>query len=420
MPDRKTIVGRVSVAALLGVSVFHFAASVHRAGATGVVDFPIFLDRAREFRESGVLYPDAWDRSAWEPAAAVYKFPPTFAVLLLPFAVEGGEARAIAVHRAVQVVLYALSVTLLLAVLAPRPRRTFVVLGLILALNFEPFFETLWRLQLETPLLALLAIGLAGLSRGHARPLGAALAAATMLKIYPVFLATFLAVRARWHALLTFGFAAALIGVSSWIVIGSAETRAYWLGVFPALLRELPTASSENLAPARYLVTLGGLGPDVAKRVAQVAAAIVLLVSLHVVRRRLGSAPPSPRDLAAFAWLLPAMLLALPNAWVNYQLLLLPSLLVLLAHALGPGRDARWVGLALVVASVPLLFYQPCAPPDVPWPCAQTPPFLGIVELPRALHDALVAARGLSTLVLWVALVPIVWPSGRPAPREAS
>jgi glycosyl transferase family 87 len=409
MPDRKAFAARAGAALLLALSALHFVAAFQRAGARGVVDLPIFLERARQFRETGVLYPDAADARTWEPGAAVYKFPPTFALLLLPLAVPGGEARAIAIHRVAQAGLYLAAVALLLRALAPRSRaRTFVVLGLGLALNFEPFFETLWRLQLETPILALLALGLVPLVRGQDAPLGAAIGAAAMLKVYPAFLAAYLVVRARWRALGVLVGTAALIGVASLVVIGAAENRAFWLDVLPALLRELPVAMSENMSPARYLLALGGLDPAVAKRIGQLLAFAALGGAAYVVRRALSGSAPAARDGVALALFVVTMLLAMPNGWANYQLLLLPALLALLAYVLDEGREAAWSGAALACAYVPLLFYHPCAPPDVGWPCAETPPFLGLIELPRALHDALVAARGASAPILWAALVALL------------
>ncbi len=416
MPDRAAIAAGAGAVLLLAASALHFVLAVERSGATGVVDFPIFLERTRQFRETGVLYPDAADPKSWEPAAAVYKFPPTFAMLLLPVAVAGGEAWAIVGHRALQVVLYLAAVALLLRALAPRARRTaFVAFGLVLALNFEPFFETLWRLQLETPILAFLALGWLALVRGRDRPLGAAIAASAMLKLYPAFLGAYLVARARWRALAVCVLTVVLIGTAAWIVIGGQENRAFWLDVLPTLLAELPSATTENVSPARYLVSLAGVDPWWAKRIGQLVALAVLGVSIGAVRRRLGRAEPGPSDGAALAVFLPAMLLALPNGWVNYQLLLLPALLALLAYVVDAGRDAAWPGAALACAYVPLLFYQPCAPPDVGWPCAATPPFLGVGELPRTLHDAFVATRGVSTWILWAALLGVIL---APGPRD--
>jgi len=403
---------------LLAVSSVHFAVSVHRAGAFGVVDFPIFLERARVFRDTGVLYPAAEDPAVYAPAAAVYKFPPPYAMLLLPFTTRADEHRVLSGHRVVQVAAYLLAVGLLLHALAPRRPSAFWLLGLALALNFEPFFETLWRLQIETGLLLLLAIGVVALARERDGPLGAAIAAGALLKIYPAVLAAYLVAGRRWRALAALAVTAALIGVSSWIVIGGAENRSYWLRVFPALLAELPAATTENVSPARYLQTLSGLGPATAKRAATILAGCLLVVSAWAVRWRAGRSTSAAHARLAFALFVPAMLLSMPNGWVNYQLLLLVPLLALLAHATSESRDRTWVGWTIGAAVVPLLFYQPCAPPEQGWPCAATPPFLGLVELPRAIHDAFVALRGLSAPIVWVALLAVIVRSRAVPSRE--
>ncbi len=415
MLEGKRLAVRLAAVALLAASSAHFVRSVHRAGAFGVVDFPIFLERAAAFRESGVLYPAADDPSTYAPAAPVYKFPPPYAMLLLPFATRGPAERVIAGHRAVQVAAYLVAVGLLLHALAPRRRTTFLILGLALALNFEPFFETLWRLQLETGLLLLLALGVAALVRGRDGPLAALIAAGALLKIYPAYLGAWLAVRQRWRALGVALLAAGLIGVSSWIVIGPQENRTYWVRVFPALLAELPAATTENVSPARYFQTLAGLGAAAAKRAGTLLAVGVLFASAYVARRRGTGDGASARDPVTFALFVPALLLSMPNGWVNYQLLLLLPLLVLLAHATSAPGDRTWVGWAIGAAYLPLLFYQPCAPPDVPWPCAATPPFLGLVELPRAVHDGFVALRGASAPIVWAALLAVVLRNAPPA-----
>ena len=60
--------------------------------------------------------------------------------------------------------------------------------------------------------------------------------------------------------------------------------------------------------------------------------------------------------------------------------------------------------MLLVAAYVPMLFYWPCEAPTVPWPCAQTPYFLGLVRLPRGFHDLMVETRALSPFLVWAGL----------------
>jgi hypothetical protein len=44
---------------------------------------------------------------------------------------------------------------------------------------------------------------------------------------------------------------------------------------------------------------------------------------------------------------------------------------------------------------------MPCADISQPFPCAQTPLFLGLIEFPRPFHDGMVALRIFSNLLIW-------------------
>jgi hypothetical protein len=283
-------------------------------------------------------------------------------------------------------------------------RRGFAFAGVVLALNFEPFFETLWRLQIETPLLLLLAAGLLAYLERREGWTGAALGAGFMLKLYPAFLLLYFVLRRRLRVVAGFALVAALVLIASWIVIGPRQNQAYLFRILPVLLGEHPEASTENLALGRYLREPLGASPVVAGRVGQALVLPLLIVSAVVVARRSQAAAVDRlRRALAFSLFVPLMLLAMPNYWVNYQLLLLPPLLVLACHASRRGPDAAATVLVAGLAYVPMLFYWPCADPSIPWPCARTPLFLGLAPLPRAFHDLMVALRGVSAFLLWAA-----------------
>ena len=81
------------------------------------------------------------------------------------------------------------------------------------------------------------------------------------------------------------------------------------------------------------------------------------------------------------------------------------------------------VGPILVVAYVSTLFYSPCVTLTEGAPCAQTPYLLGLVQLPRPLHDHLVHLKVVANVLAWLAPLILLWGwSGRqdPAPREAA
>ena len=90
-----------------------------------------------------VLYPGAERAETWAPAAPVYKFPPLFAILIIPFTDLDPPAVYLG-HWWLHLVLYLAAGGLLLHTLLPA-RPTYLVVAAIVLLNFEPFFETLWR-----------------------------------------------------------------------------------------------------------------------------------------------------------------------------------------------------------------------------------------------------------------------------------
>ena len=77
--------------------------------------------------------------------------------------------------------------------------------------------------------------------------------------------------------------------------------------------------------------------------------------------------------------------------------------LALLARALDDRAAVSGADLTALAAYLLMLFYAPCAEPSAGWPCAQTPAFLGVAPLPRALHDGAVNARFLAPILIWVA-----------------
>ena len=184
--------------ALLLLSVFHFVQAAHNSRAFGFVDFPTFLAQAELYLITGELYVDASDPDAYGPSAAVYKFPPLFAMLLLPF-VRGGVTEGVYVgHWILQILLYGASAALTLTAFRRQGGAVFVFAGALFALNFEPFFETLWRLQIETPILLLLVLALLAYQRRRQPWAGVAIGVGFMLKLYPAFMLLYFAARRGW------------------------------------------------------------------------------------------------------------------------------------------------------------------------------------------------------------------------------
>jgi len=395
----------LAVVAGLTLSLFHFAASSYRAGSSGFVDFPIFLQRTLEFQQTGVLYPEAERADAYSPAAPVYKFPPLFAMILLPVVKNGIPEQVYLYHWLLQLLLYAATIVLALRVVDGFRRPALWIATLVVALNLEPFFETLWRLQLETPILLLLMASVYLLQRGRQGIAGALVGICIMLKLYPAALLAYFVVRRKWAALGWSLATVALLFVSSLIVIGPEQNASYYTEVLPTLLKETPSTSVENVALGRHLQTTLGASPAAAKEIQRWLTISGLLFCGWLILRRREEPADVPLEFSLFVCL---MLFAMPNCWVNYQQLLLLPLLVLASRA-AASRPASSVLIALLgVSLLALLFYAPCAGPEKAWPCARTPWFLGLFHWPRAFHDAVVDLRILPNLLLWGATIWLV------------
>ena len=239
---------------------------------------------------------------------------------------------------------------------------------------------------------------------------GAALAVCVMLKVYPAFLLAYLLVRRRWRALVACLGGMVLLQLLTLAVFGVHENQVFFLRILPHMLGESSVIGAENLGMGRYAQDLLGVEPATAKRFAQAVTLLLLAAALCAVernrRRGRGRELVGP-ELALFVAL---MVFSLPNSWVNYQLLLLIPYLVLLARAAEEGAawGSRLGGLAAAGAFL-LLFYAPCADPAVVnWPCAETPRFLGLLQLPRGFHDAMVSLRVLASLLPVLVLIGLL------------
>jgi hypothetical protein len=389
------------IAVLLALSVYHFGYSAMYAEDIGFVDFSIFLQQAEYFAETGRLYIHVENMEAYAPGTPVYKFPPLYAMLLLPV-VKGGFGDAVYhVHWLLQILFYLLTVVAIVVALEGRRAGWYALVAALLALNFEPFFETLFRLQLELPLLLLLTLCLLSLMKGKDALAGAALAVCTMLKIYPAFLLIYFCIKRKWAAVGWCLATMVLIQVACMIVIGPQENYLFFFRILPVMLQEGAKVTLENIGLAKYPQLLLGAGPTLAKAVSQLFCLALLAASVYAVLRAARIERSSRLIALEFALFVSLMLLFLPNSWAHYQLLLLLPLLVVLKWCLPPEPPRPAVVACAMLACGLLLFYFPCADASLPYPCARTPWFLGLFRFPRSFHDSMVDLRVLSGLLAW-------------------
>ncbi|NIL99516.1 MAG: DUF2029 domain-containing protein [Acidobacteria bacterium] len=402
---RLSALKRIAVCLLLLVSLFHFAAGSWGAAEYGFVDLSIFLQLTAEFAAGGDLYVPADHVESYKPSAAVYKFPPLFAVLLLPQVQGGVHSGLYKAHWIAHMLLYLGAVALLASALGRRAPPAFVFVLVLAALNLEPYFETLWRLQLETPILFLCALGLWLELRGRPIGAGAALGVAAMLKVYPIFLLGWFIVRRSGRGLAGAALAILATGALGWWVVGSEQNLLYWTVILPRLMQEVPSMGADNVALTKPLQRLIGIDPGIAKRVVQALALAALSAGYWVLYRHGKQRRPEIDAELSFGLFVCTMLLFMPNLWSNYLVLLIIPIASILSHLFGSFDEVPAPALGtLAFAYFLMLFYTPCAPFDPQTPCTRDPLFLGIFAWPRELHDLLVEWKTLATaavLAVW-------------------
>lgn len=271
------------------------------------------------------------------PLTDRYKYPPQFAVLFAPFALPPFGA-AFTLWRLANLALLGLAALALLRAYGLRLRSWPAAGLLLIILTLRPIADTLRYGQVDLPLLALMALALRDLARGRDWAWGAWVGVAAALKLYPAYLLGLALARRSWRPVAGAALAALALTLLSVAAFGWEIHRVFLSQVLGAT--GVGTTWVENqtvgglisrlLSPERV-----ALEPDrgALVRLAGYAwAAALTALTLWLTR------PAAMRaDLAYGLWVT-AMLLALPVAWMHYQVVLvIPLLQALVLAAERPG-----------------------------------------------------------------------------------
>lgn len=340
--------------------------------------------------EGGALYPV--ELESYAPGVGDFKYPPLYALLLWLGVVAGLREVPSVPYLAVQIALYVASVASLVVAFGLQRRVGLLLLFVVIALNFGPAFETLLRLQIEMPVLFCLSSAALCLQRERSGSAGWMLAAATMLKLYPA-LAILAFVPEGRRTLAAFVSGLVTVMLASLVVLGPAECGHFFLRALPLMSRELPieTYHAENASVARWLMWQLGQGAETARLWGRAVAVGLVAVSLAALRFRRQAHPATGTDLAL---LVPVMLLALPNSWANYQVLLLIPMAAMLGSACGsPGGRRRLQVGAVVLAGLWLAYH------------IDTNHYPLWLHLPAGLSAPLSGNRVAVTLAMWAVVL---------------
>jgi hypothetical protein len=289
------------------------------------------------------------------PFGAFYKYPPLFATLLAPFA-DMDFRQLVHLWIVTCLVFYALAFLLMVRTETLSPRGVPFYLLALAFLLFQPSLDTLFGGQLEFLLLLLFAAAYwaARQSPERSAALGASIALATLLKIYPVLLLIYSFLR-RSRSVVWFFVSAGLLSLYSILVAGWQPQLQFYLQVLPT--QPGGTAWLENQSLFGFFSRLwvngatvdGGLATQLPIASQLTSAASLLVLVLSVITLYVATRPEY-----AFVVTVPLGLLVAPSAWIHYQTVLLLPLGILLARARHGWTPMKWIPLLL---AFPLLAF---------------------------------------------------------------
>jgi alpha-1,2-mannosyltransferase len=231
-----------------------------------------------------------------------------------------------------------------------------------LAVLYAPLAQNYAWGQSQVFVLLLLVVMMRAMERGRDGAAGLALAAAGLLRAYPLLLLGYLALRRRWRAMLFALGGLAAGGLATLALAGIPLTLAFvhgaaWVTSYKRTARAIDVA----LGPFVSRLFWYGFGAplphwlDLVRAAASLGAQALLL--LATVLATIRAAPGEDRDWRVYSlWIATAIVLS-PLAWPHYMVLLILPF-IQLAAALNAGRArarAGWMALAnFVVAAVAL------------------------------------------------------------------
>lgn len=326
------------------------------------------LPAAAEYATTGHLYhPES--PLIRLPGGGGYKWPPTFAALLQPF-VHVEAWKAAAVFRWCYIASCLLALVLVAATWRVGSVRT--ALMVLVLLNWQPFWESLYWMQPE-PLVALLFTLSVLWARSWSA--GVPIGVAAAVKVYPCAVALFFLARRRWAAVAATVGGASLATGLAFLAIRPGELTVFVTKVLP--YQNAVSLNPENLTLPGAIGRLSVLviGPQETRRLPGIgmaqlrklqteskavqwsasaawllvaSAAVLALVWAWKRRDREDLVSRVPRESVGVAAVVCMVLFLQSTAWPQYQIGLLPPVFVAISAL--PARDAA--GWALLAAAM--------------------------------------------------------------------
>jgi hypothetical protein len=327
--DRLTPEGLFAGAVLAISLIYAVLFFVRVFGKDYATDFHALFDGVRSFFSEGALYNLEGIRR--NHLGDLYKYPPFFSLVLWPL-VRVPFVPALQIWRVVNLLILGIAAWLISRTYRFGQNPWLWAGFLLILFNWRPVGDTIAYGQVDI-LLFLLIVGVLAALRGERKVLaGFLLALATMLKLYPAFLALFFLLRREWRALVSFCLALVVLAGLSVVLLGWPVHALYLQEVLPFSGGGTPWVENQTFNGFfnRLLTDRIALTPEThrwADRVAFLVSGALIVASSWLVYR-FGDRENLHYDVG-FSLLLVTMLLVLPAAWLHYEtILVLPFVLL--------------------------------------------------------------------------------------------
>ncbi len=336
-------------AAPLGLAAASLALYLVVLASSGHQDLDAYLTAGRDLLAGRPLYAAFLHHPFPDPTLRpAYIYPPVFAILIAPLTwlprMVAGWTWLLAMQAAL-----VLSITAVVRYLSPTWAARWV--AVVLTFTFFPLHVDVAQGQTNLLVLALLALGVVGILRGHSQA-GAWLGVAAAIKLTPLLLLGWLLIERRWRAagFLALGFAGT---TALGALVRPSDTVTFFGQVLPALARGTAYYSNQSLAGVlgRLLTTNPYTNPWLAvpwESVLAVGGGLALVGWWAFSRQGLDAAA------TAFSFL-PLLALLSSVTWEHHLVVLLPLIWLSVARLAGRGWPlpaTALLGAAVVCLSV--------------------------------------------------------------------
>jgi Glycosyltransferase family 87 len=299
----------------------------------GSADFNVWMIAARHWLATGSLYDVP--AIAADVFGYIYKYPPFYGMLFIPLA-GFADITVLRMYRYIDIGLL-VATALIWRSMIPTRSWWWWIPTMIICANLNPVLETLRYGQIDIVIALLCSICYWCLYHDRDDAAGWLIALMTTMKLYPIVLLGYVILRRRWRGVRGFAIGMVVFNVIGLAVVGWADYVTFVRDVMPIIGGT--TAYVENQTIYAFVARLVAPSYPLAPfydghwtAVASVLALALIALSALVTMRDV----PAKSSLAALQYglFVMVMALAIPVAWVGYQVPLYLIWLMVVWYAL--------------------------------------------------------------------------------------